>query len=104
MTVLTGRKNLKPHMDDRNLEDRIRLHNPDYDNYYPLHSNTTLFNGNTREINLMQRSVLLSNHHRAIGSILEQWVRFSPHPFSCGDAKKRLSLHYKLPILDFANG
>jgi hypothetical protein len=62
MTVLTGRKNLKPHMDDRNLEDRIRLHNPDYDNYYPLHSNTTLFNGNTREINLMQRSVLLSNH------------------------------------------
>ena len=49
-------------MDDRNLEDRIRLHNPDYDNYYPLHSNTTLFNGNIREINLMQRSVLLSNH------------------------------------------
>lgn len=74
--VVTGRDKIQPELDARNLADRIRPHNPEFDDYYPLFTNTSVFDGNISRINLTRRSVFLSNNREiAITDVINEMDR-----------------------------
>jgi hypothetical protein len=60
--VLHGREKIEPELDARNLADRLWPQNLEFDDYYPLFSNTTVFSSSIRQINLREQTVLLSNN------------------------------------------
>jgi hypothetical protein len=74
--VLTGREKIEPQMEVRNLANRIRPQNPEYDDYYPLFSDTIVFNSNIKQINLIHRSITLANNvQQTIAEILTELDR-----------------------------
>jgi hypothetical protein len=74
--VLTGREKIEPQMEARNLANRIRPQNPEYDDYYPLFSDTIVFNSNIKQINLIHRSITLANNvQQTIAEILTELDR-----------------------------
>lgn len=62
--IITGKASLEPEFEARNLSNRVRPQNPEYDNYYPLFSDTEVFGSKIYNICLGNQSVMLVNNRQ----------------------------------------